>query len=481
MKINFPKIKLKFKLKYKKRILRFLKVAFWFTTGAFLALIFVLSFGLSLYQRVYENKIYPGVYVGNFDFGGKSKQEVESFFNYRNSLVKNSKFSLNSDSQTATVSADEINFGYNSPLLANQAYMIGRSGNFISDLSLTIQAYLTGVYLSPSYFYDQNKLLTIIQPISQAIEKKPVDALFQTLNNKVTSFRLSENGQTLDNQALNDKLLSYSSSVLSSRTPQTITFSIPIKIIEPNITTDKVNKLGIKELIGTGNSLFFHSIAGRVFNVNLAAKRLNGILVAPGETFSFDKALGDISAFSGYKQAYIIQNGRTVLGDGGGVCQVSTTLFRAILDAGLPIMERHAHAYRVGYYEEDSPPGIDATVYSPTVDLKFKNDTGNWILIQSSVDLDNLSLNFSLYGTKDGRQVSMTTPVVTNITPPPPDLYQDDPTLPVGVVQQTDFAAWGADVYFTRTVTKNGQTIIYDKFVSNFQPWQAIYLRGTKQ
>jgi vancomycin resistance protein YoaR len=481
MKINFPKIKLKLKLRYKKKILYFLKVAFWFTTGALLALIFILSSGLFLYQKTYENKVYPGVFVGNFDFGGKRQKDVANSLDYRNSLIKSSKFTLVSDYGIATVSAKDINFGYNSSLLASQAYMIGRSDNFITNLSLMIQSYLGGIYLSPSYAYSQSQLLNILQPISQAIEKKPIDALFNTTNNKVTAFRLSENGQTVDNQALNDKLLSYAPSVLSSRPPQTVSFPIPIRIIEPNISTEKINKLGIKELIGTGNSLFFHSIPGRVFNVNLAAKRLNGILVAPGETFSFDQALGDISAFSGYKQAYIIQNGRTILGDGGGVCQVSTTLFRAILDAGLPVIERHAHAYRVGYYEQDSPPGIDATVYSPTVDLKFKNDTGNWILIQSTVDLNNLSLNFSLYGTKDGREVSMTTPVVTNQTPPPPDLYQDDPTLSIGVVQQTDFAASGADVYFTRTVTKDGKVILYDKFVSNFQPWQAIYLRGTKQ
>jgi vancomycin resistance protein YoaR len=481
MKINLPKIKLKFKLKYKKKTLRFLKIAFWFTVGALLALFFVSSFGLFLYQKSYENKIYQGIFVGNFAFGGKTKQDVENFLSHRNSLSKNSNFVLSSYYGTATISAGEINFGYNSSLLANQAYMIGRSGNFISDLSLSLQAYLTGIYLSPSYTYDQTKFLKLLQPITQKIEKKPVDALFQADNNRVTAFKLSENGQTLDSEKLNDKLLSYSSSILNAQTPQVVTFPIPIKIIEPNITTDKVNKLGIKELIGTGHSLFFHSIPGRIFNVNLAAKRLSGILVSPGETFSFDQALGDISAFSGYKQAYIIQNGRTVLGDGGGVCQVSTTLFRAILDAGLPIVERHAHAYRVGYYEEDSPPGIDATVFSPSVDLKFKNTTGNYILIQSQVDLDNLSLVFSLYGTKDGRQVAMTTPVILNQTPPPPDLFQDDPTLPVGTVQQTDFAAWGANVYFTRAVTQNGQNIISDKFVSNYQPWQAIYLRGTKQ
>ena len=430
---------------------------------------------------MYENKVYPGVYVGNFDLSGKSKQDAQNFFDYRNSLVKNSQFSLTSDYGIATVSAGEINFGYNSLLLASQAYLIGRSGNFISDLSLVVQSYLGGVYLSPSYSFDQAKLLIILQPIAQKIEKQPVNALFTVVNNKVTAFKLSENGQMLDNQTLNTKILSYSASILNSRLPQTVSFSIPIAAVTPNITTDKVNKLGIKELIGSGNSLFFDSIPGRVFNINLAASRLNGILVSPGDTFSFDQALGDISAFSGYQQAYIIQNGHTVLGDGGGVCQVSTTLFRAILNAGLPIVERHAHAYRVGYYEQDSPPGFDATVYSPTIDLKFKNDTGNYILIQSQVDVDNYALNFSLYGTKDGREVSITTPVVTNVVPPPPALYQDDPTLPVGTVKQTDFAASGADVYFTRTVTKNGKTIIFDKFVSDYQPWQAVYLRGTKQ
>jgi vancomycin resistance protein YoaR len=481
MKINFFKVKLKLRLKYSKKILHFVKMVFWFTTGAFLALVLISSFGLFLYQKTYDNKIYPGVYIGDFDVSGKTKQDTQNFLDNRNSLVKDSDFVLTSDYGIATISAGQIDFGYNSSLLANQAYLIGRSGNFISDISLVIQSYLSGVYLSPSYSYSQDKLLNLIQPISQKIEKQPIDALFTVVNNKVTAFKLSENGQALDSDTLDDKILSYAASILNSKTPQAITLAIPIKAIEPNITTDKVNKLGIKELIGTGHSLFFHSIPGRVFNVNLAANRLSGILVAPGDTFSFDQALGDISAFSGYQQAYIIQNGHTVLGDGGGVCQVSTTLFRAILDAGLPIVERHAHAYRVGYYEEDSPPGIDATVFSPTVDLKFKNTTGNYILIQSQVDLDNLSLVFNLYGTKDGRQVTETVPVVTNETPPPPDLYQDDPTLPIGTVKQTDFAAWGANVSFTRTVTQNGKQIIFDKFISDYQPWQAVYLRGTKQ
>ena len=169
------------------------------------------------------------------------------------------------------------------------------------------------------------------------------------------------------------------------------------------------------------------------------------------------------------------------MGDGGGVCQVSTTLFRAALAAGLPITERHQHAYRVGYYEEDSGPGIDAAVYSPSVDLKFKNDTGGHILIQSYVDRVNMRITFQLYGTKDGREVNISTPVILSQSPAPEPLYQDDPNLPKGEIKQVDFAAAGANVYFTRSVKKDGKITISDKFVSNYRPWQAVFLRGTKE
>jgi vancomycin resistance protein YoaR len=480
MKYRFPIANLRLKPKQKKQLLHVSKTIFWFFTGALLALVFISSFGLYAYKQYYSQKIYLGIYVNNIDFGGKTKAAVQDYFAYKNSLIENSNFTLTSNYGVATVSAKEINFGFDKNLSGEQAYSIGRSGNFISDLSIILQAYLTGINLPPAYTLDQEKLYSKIKPISEIINKQPVNALFKFENNRVTVFKPSSDGQIVDSETLNQKLLSQALNVVLAKTKQT-TIQIPIKILKPEITTEKANNLGIKELIGVGHSLFYHSIPGRIYNVNLAATRLNGILVAPDEIFSFDKTLGDVSAFTGYQQAYVIQNGKTVLGDGGGVCQVSTTFFRALLNAGLPIVERHAHAYRVGYYEEDSPPGIDATVFVPSVDLKFKNDTEHYILIQSIVDLDNLALSFYLYGTSDGRKVTMTTPVVTNQTPPPPTLYQDDPSLPKGEIKQTDFAAWGANVYFTRTVTKNNKILISDKFVSNYRPWQAVYLVGTRE
>lgn len=472
--MKIPRIKLK-------HFLHLGRIIFWFSTGALLALFFIASFTFLIFKTVYKDVVYPGVMINGINFGGKTQSQVYNFFNNKNYQIKDVNFVFTSEKDIATASAGQIDFGYNSALLANQAFNLGKTNNLISNLSLVVQAYINGVNLPSSYTYSQDKLTAALSPLAEKINDKPSDALFTFENNRVTAFKPSVNGHQIDTTALNNQLLSKALTVISSQKGMVIIIPLQIRILEPKITTDKANNLGIKELIGEGHSLFYHSIPTRIHNIALGASRINGILVAPGEVFSFDKALGDVSAFTGYQQAYIIQNGKTVLGDGGGICQVSTTFFRALLNAGLPIVERHAHAYRVGYYEQDSPPGIDATIFVPSVDLKFKNDTGNYILIQSQIDLNNLSLAFYLYGTKDGRQVTMTKPVITNQTPPPPDLYQDDPTLPKGEIKQTDFAAWGANVYFTRTVTKNGKEIIYDKFVSNYQPWQAIYLKGTKE
>ncbi|MDP2649613.1 MAG: VanW family protein [bacterium] len=457
------------------------KSLFWFSVGALLGLFFFLSFVFIFFQKTYSNVIYPGVSVNGINFGTKSQENIIKYFDEKNKKISTTQFVFLSEQGIATVSADQIDFGYDSTLLARQAYLLGKSDNLLSNISFITQAYIGGVNLPPSYRFSEDKLKTFLSPIAEKIDIEPVDALFTFQNGRVSAFRLSSDGKKLDFEPLINQIKSKTLTVVSSQKPLDIYITVPIKIIKPKVSTDKANNLGIKELIATGTSLFQHSIAGRIYNITLASTRLNGVLVAPNEVFSFNKALGDVSSFTGYQQAYIIQNGKTVLGDGGGVCQVSTTLFRALLNAGLPILERQAHAYRVGYYEQDQGPGFDATVYGPTVDLQFKNDTNHYILIQTYVDPTYQRLTFELYGTKDGRTVTLSQAAITNQAAAPEPLYQDDPTLPKGVEKQIDFAATGATATFTRTVEKNGKVIISDKFISNYKPWQAVFLRGTKE
>ena len=456
------------------------RIVFWFCLGGIIGFFFFVSFVYIFYQHNYFNRIYPGVTVNGVDFSGDTKQQVQLYFIKQNNRIADSKIVWKYKDQVASASAQELEAGYDSALLSQQAFSIGRSSDIIADASLLLQAYVNNIRLQSSFSYNELKLTTLIQPFRKNIDKNPVNASFAFEDSKVTAFTLAQEGKRVDLPTIRLQMLSAIPVLFKSPHPHTITFNLPVEAIPPQITNNSFNNYGITELVSNGTSLFAGSIPSRVYNIGLAASRLNGVLVPPGTIFSFDKAVGDISSLSGYKQAYVIQNGHTVLGDGGGVCQVSTTMFRAILNAGLPVVERNAHAYRVHYYEEDSPVGIDAAIYSPTVDLKFKNDTQHYILIQSVFDPQAERLTFNFYGTKDGRNVTINQPVILSQTPAPPPLYQDDPNLPIGQIQQTDFAADGANVYFTRTVSKNGKIILSDKFVSNYKPWQAVFLRGTK-
>lgn len=320
---------------------------------------------------------------------------------------------------------------------------------------------------------DKEKVKKFVTSIAKEVNRPPKSEIFKVEGEKVVDFRLPTPGYVVKEHAAVEI---FSLALLDLSMERQI--DLPAEEFMPSAGD---NSYGIKELIGEGASTFFGSAPGRVFNIGLASKNLNGILIAPGETFSFNAGVGPIDFAHGFTSAYVISKGRTVLGEGGGVCQVSTTLFRAILNSGLPVVSRTAHAYRVGYYEQDKPVGFDATVYQPTVDFKFKNDTKNYVLVQSEVIPKESKLFFRLYGTKDGRVVKSLESKIISQTPPPETLYQDDPSLPKGTVQQVDWSAWGAVVELKRRVEKEGKVLYEDTFISNYQPWRAIYLVGTAE
>ncbi|KKS79394.1 MAG: hypothetical protein UV54_C0035G0005 [Candidatus Beckwithbacteria bacterium GW2011_GWA2_43_10] len=325
--------------------------------------------------------------------------------------------------------------------------------------------------------WDEQKIATLSASVAISLNRQAQNAVFQFDGQKVVEFKPALNGIKTDEEQTN-RLIKNGLENLETTDKNQEIITIAVQTTQPKISNEQVNDLGIKELIGKGESTFYHSIPSRIHNVALTANKLNGVLVAPGEEFSFNQAVGDISAATGYKSAYIIKDGRTVLGDGGGVCQDSTTLFRALLNAGVNITERHAHAYRVTYYEQNAKPGFDATVYDPGADLKFINDTPGYILIQATVDTASFYLKFELYGTNDGRGVTISNVRLWGQTPPPESLYQDDPTLASGQVKQVDWAAWGAKAAFDWQVVKNGEVLHQKTFYSNYTPWRAVYLRG---
>ncbi len=247
----------------------------------------------------------------------------------------------------------------------------------------------------------------------------------------------------------------------------------------------RAEELGIRELVSSYTSYFYGSSGSRIQNIQIAADRFHGVLVAPGETFSMAEKLGDVSLDSGYAEALIIFGDRTIKGVGGGVCQVSTTLFRTAFFGGFPIIERHSHAYRVSYYEQTRSGGIDtnlagldATVFVPVVDFKFKNDTPYWLLMETYVNAPARTLTWKFYSTSDGRVVDWQTSGLQYIVEPPDPLFQENPELAPNEIRQVDWAAEGADVTILRTVYKDGEIYFQDRFFTHYLPWRAVYEYG---
>ncbi|GAB4474159.1 MAG: VanW family protein [Anaerolineae bacterium] len=324
------------------------------------------------------------------------------------------------------------------------------------------------IRLNPVQFY------TFLDPLVEELAAEPVDArlLFNEDTGELEVLTPGQEGRTLDIEAtvalIQERVLAGEHSV-----------PLVFETIAPTIPSDATaEELGITEMIASATTYFAGSSAGRRANVREAASRFNGVVIAPGEVFSFNEHLGDVSQETGFEEAYIIYNGRTIKGVGGGVCQVSTTAFQAAFYAGFPILERYPHAYRVGYYEVGEGVGMDATVFSPLVDLRFQNDTPYHLLIETSTDVDRATVTFRFYSTSDGRTVQKDGPYVSSIVPHGPPIYEENPELAPGQVKQVDWAVDGATVRVNRTVYRDGQILYQDTFISEYRPWQAVYQVG---
>lgn len=261
------------------------------------------------------------------------------------------------------------------------------------------------------------------------------------------------------------------------------TIAVSFREIPPPISAANLDQLGITTLIGVGRSDFTGSAPYRVTNIQAGMRLLHGVLIAPGEEFSFNQTIGRIDGSNGFVEGYAIIQNRTQLEWGGGICQDSTTVFRAAFWAGLPITERWGHSFYINWYDRygfgpyGDGPGMDATIFTGGPDLKFLNDTGGWILMQTLVDTQRNLAEVRLYGPDTGRKVLLEGPVITNRTPAPTEpVYVAVPDRPVGQPRQSDKARGGMDILFTRIVLgPDGKEIERREFVTRFKPWPDIF------
>jgi vancomycin resistance protein YoaR len=323
---------------------------------------------------------------------------------------------------------------------------------------------------------DQERLRAHLEGLAPELAVEPLNARFRfsERTGELTAIAASAEGRALDVEASLQ-------TVLAAVDAGQHVAPLVVRAVSPQYSDSATaEELGIRTLVAEGDSYFIGSPSGRDHNIRLAASRFDGLVIPPGETFSFNEYLGEVSAEEGYDESLITAGEQLMMGIGGGICQVSTTAFRAALWGGYPITERWYHYQRVGYYElRGYGPGFDATVYSPLVDLKFTNDRQTPLLIETEVEEAAHRLVFRFYSTDDGREVVVEGPEVGDETEPGPPIYQLDEELARGTVVEWQSAQKGLTATVERSVyDAEGNLIDHTVFVSPYAPRRAAYHYG---
>lgn len=295
---------------------------------------------------------------------------------------------------------------------------------------------------------------------------------FDEKQDRVLAFQPGHPGQRIDRPALEEAILA----VVKQSGERRV--DVPIILLNKEFDTS-ANPLGIKDLLGVGSSIYKGSPDYRDHNIAVGAAKLDGMIVRPGDTFSFNERIGAFTKAEGWVEGSVIVEDRTEQGIGGGICQVSTTLFRAALAAGLPIEERWPHLYRVRYYEMGSAPiGYDSTIFSPGIDLKFTNDYEHPIMLRALIDRRLATLDFEIWGAADGRTVTLSKPRLWEWEDPPPDEGIVNSEEEPDFEEQVEFAKEGVKAAITRTVVlADGQTRT-GSFYSTYEAWPNRFVVG---
>ncbi len=527
------------KYKEKRKLSRTSKIII-LSVSIFIALICI-TFGIITCINKLNTKVYKNVYMLGENFSGKTSEEViEIITNKSNELSSNEKIDVYQNGENIyTVKAEDLEFKFDIDKTAQSIMDFGRNKNIFINNFNVIKALFSKVDIQPVYVYDNEKFDNIIKNIDLSIKDRYVDdsysldeknakliivngkkgnsinydeeknriiEKFKTPNENTYDLVIEEkNPQKLDpnkvyeevkreaKDAYIDKSVSpqkYVSEVIgldfdvnslketlalpeNQEEGKTIEFNI--NVIQPKVRLADITADLCKDKLAGYTTYFPAGSYARSNNLKIALSYMNGVVVMPGETYSYNKNIGDTTASKGYQAAATFKGGTTVNEMGGGICQTVSTLYNVALMANLEIVERHQHGLPVGYV----PPSRDATVYSPVLDFKFKNNRETPIKIVTSFTYGG-SLNVSIYGTKQANDPEVILSQKTLSTIPYTTKYEYDPGMPYGqqVVVSAGVNGYTSESYITKKL--NGQ-IISSSLLSKdkYNPQQQVVRVGT--
>lgn len=433
--------------------------------------ILIIMIILIIYQnntaKAWSNRIYPGVKIENQDLSGKTRYEAKNIMKqkYKTGIIKN-KLNIKGKSSTYTLEISKIDPKYNIDETVDKAFNYGKDRSLFKKFEL--------IKFSPAkqydlkFTYNYKVLDELIEKIKKDVNKEPVNATLN-INGEKIKVVSEKKGEELQSDKLKSEILSK----MNLKSGQDI--QIPMKVVNAKITSGQISSINskISEFSTEYGSM---SSDERANNIMLATQSVNGKILMPGDTFSFNNVVGERTAQRGYEAAPVIIGDKVDSGLGGGICQVSTTLYNAVIRANIKSTERTHHTLPSHYVKL----GMDATVDYGSLDYKFKNTLKYPIYIEG--DASGGMISFNIYSNKSLANV------ITNIdsqvckTVKPGIEYVDDPTLKKGETEVVTPSSTGYEVKVTKITTQNGRTISQGLIADDYyEPVDAVIKRGTKE
>ena len=346
-----------------------------------------------------DNEINRGVSIGSVDVGGMTRDEARKALRADASATFE-KISFGTSKEGFSVSGDDLGIKVDAASAVDEAYSVGRRGNMFQHLSDASRSYLGGVRVDLDAGYDKDRARSVLEERAEEFNEEPQDASFSVTDSGKVEVKEAKKGRVMDQE----KTLANLEGALKNMSGHVAIAEGPAP--EPEVSTAEVKSHRPEEVIGEYKTDFlWDSNPNRQYNMKLAAEAVNNTVLAPGEVFSFIEHTKSLH----YKEAKTFSNGGIGVANGGGLCQVSSTVYMAANYAGLQIVERHPHYAVLPYIK----PGFDATVWFGengwgAMDMRFKNTTDGYIVVREWVD-DKGFLNAQILGQPTGKKVEMTT------------------------------------------------------------------------
>lgn len=503
----------------------------------------IILFGIIACINKFNSKVYKNVYLLGNDMSGKTQDQVIEYLKSKSDDIKtNEKVEiLQNDENIYTVRANDFDFVIDIAKTAQNVMDFGRSSNIFKNNFHIISALFGKKQVEPQFNYNDNDLNQLIENIDMTIKDRFVDDTYRVDNEKNTLVIIKgKSGNTIDyntekehiieslkqskDQKLELCIVKKEPSMLDAEKVHSevkrdakdayidesvqpvklvaeivgLDFKVeelkavlekeenkeegksiefPLNVTQPNKKIADISYALYKDKLAGYTTYFSPSLKARSSNLELALKTLNGKVIMPGETFSYNATLGEFTSEKGYQPASTFVGGREVMEVGGGICQTVSTLYNAALYANLQIVERHQHGLPVGYV----PPSRDATVYSPSLDFKFKNNRNYPIKIVTSFSWSG-NLNVSIYGTKQENEYEIILSHKQLSTIPFGTTYTYDSGLPKGqqVIISKGVPGYSSEGYITKKL--NGVVVSSGVLSKDtYNPQKQIVKIGKKE